>query len=160
MNKLEQIESFGAFLDFLANPDEYKGLVNDVRAAAKEYKELVEKKRQIKDIDKWRAEEGVRLQGHYDELNRKEEAHLKHVADLAKEVASHKKSVAESNKKMQERENFLSLREDAVSGLEKEKDKLDKLKAEYESKINDMRIEKDRLKAQKEDIQRMLGGLK
>jgi len=160
MNKLEQIESFGAFLDFLSNPKEYEQLVKDVRAASKEYKELVEKKRKIKDIDKWRAEEGIKLQNHYDELNRKEAVYLENVADLADKASKHKKSVADANKKAQEREAFLGQREEAVGRLEKEKAKLEKLKGEYESKLADMRAEKDRLKVQKEEIQGMLGRLK
>jgi len=160
MHKLEQIESFGAFLDFLSNPDEYKGLVKDVRVAAKEYKELVEKKRNIKDIDKWRADEGVRLQGLYDDLSNKEDLHLKGVADLSEKMASHKKSVAAANKRFLERENAISEREKAVDSLEKEKAKLEKLKGEYESKLEGLRKEKDRLKSRSEEIAALVGGLK
>ena len=76
MNKLDQIESFGAFLDFLSNPQDYAKLVKDVREAARQHKELVEKKRKIKDIDRWRAEQDAEIERLYSELDKKEEAYL------------------------------------------------------------------------------------
>lgn len=159
MQKLEQIESFGAFLDFLSNPKEYEQLVKDVRQAAKDYKELVEKKRKIKDIDAWRASEGARLGKIVDEVNRKEDLHLKSLADLAESVNAHKKSVSDANKRLRERESLVSSREDAVSDLEKRADKIKRVEAEYSTKLSDLRAEKDRLKVQASKIQAAAGGL-
>ena len=55
--KLEHLESFAEFIDFLSRPDDYKKLVADMRLGVKEWKDTNEKARGIKDVDKWRGQE-------------------------------------------------------------------------------------------------------
>ena len=160
MNKLDQIESFGAFLDFLSNPQDYAKLVKDVREAARQHKELVEKKRKIKDIDRWRAEQDAEIERLYSELDKKEEAYLANASGLSDKIKSHKATVTNDNTKLREREEALNLREKAVSSLEKEKAKVVKIKGEYEDKLEAIRREKERLKAQAAQITVLAGNLR
>jgi chromosome segregation ATPase len=159
MHKLEQIENFGAFLDFLSNPDEYKKLIEDVRAASKEYKELVEKKRQIDNIDAWRTSESVRLGKLEDAISSREDKHLENVGELSNQIDAHRAKVASDNSLFHERVSELDDREKAVSSLEKEREKVGQLRSEYEEKLANLRAEKDRLKDWAGQIQATAGEL-
>ena len=158
MQKLEQVESFGALLDFLSNPDEYKQLVKDVRAAAKEYKELVENKRNIKNIDAWRASEGARLGKVEAALKVREEACT---ADSLKVQEDAKAVTARSGKNsraLTERTKGVDQREKDVGDLEKHEAKLVKLEAKYKAKLADIAEQEKELKRKFAEIAAVAGG--
>ena len=158
MHKLEQIESFGAFLDFLSNPDEYKQLIKDVRDASKEHKELVEKQRKIKDIDAWRASEGARL-GQVDEaLKVREKAIVKRSLKISEEIKAANSRLTKDRKALAERRKDLDAREKAVEDLEKQKSKINKLEQEYTLKLANHRKESDKLKQKFAEIAAVAGG--
>jgi chromosome segregation ATPase len=159
MHKLEQVESFGAFLDFLSNPDEYRQLIKDVRNAAKEHKNLVEKKRKIKDIDEWRVSEEARLSRLETDLNAKVDQHAKRTIEHNERLDKRLESINIANKNLVEREKELDEREDSIQSLEKDRQKVDQLRQEYEAKLENLRQEKDRLKQQAEQIRAAAGGL-
>jgi chromosome segregation ATPase len=158
MQKLEQIESFGAFLDFLSNPKEYEQLVKDVRQAAKDHKELVEKERKIKDIDAWRASEGVRISKLNSDLDNREQSLLEQIAGLSAQKESLKKDITSSNKRLRDREQLVSDRENSVSELEKERDKLKKLQQESIDERLKLQQERDKLKQREAQIKAAIGG--
>jgi len=158
MHKLEQVESFGALLDFLSNPDEYKQLVKDVRAAAKNYKELVENKRNIKNIDAWRASEGARLG--------KVEAALK-VREAACTAASLKvqedaKAVTarsgKNSRALTERTKVVAQREKDVGDIEKHEAKLIKSLDKVNVKLAEIAKQDKELKRKLAEIAAVAGG--
>lgn len=158
MHKLEQIENFGAFLDFLSNPDEYKQLIKDVRIASKEHKELVEKQRKIKDIDAWRASEGVRLGQAEEALEAREQALIKRSSKVSEEVKAANSRLTKDRKALTERYKDLDVREKAVEDLEKQKSKVKKLEKEYTLKLTNLRKESDKLKQKFAEIAAVAGG--
>ena len=159
MQDLEHIAAFGAFFDFLENPSKYKKIVEDAAKETKEAKDVIEKQRKIKDVDKWRLSEEVRLNAISESLASREQSHTENLEKLAKEAEAHKSSVSAANKRMREREQGISEREDAVSKLEKERDKLKKLQQESTDERNKLQAERDHLKQQAERIKAATGGL-
>lgn len=159
MHKLEQIESFSAFLDFLENPNDYKELVKEVKQACKDHKELVEKQRKIKDIDKWRASEEARLNQLSEELDRRVTSQSETMQKHQEALKEGQDAIAQLNREIQERVKDLDEREKDVEKLEAERAKVNQLKEEYESKLQGIREEKDRMKQQKEQLIAVAGGL-
>jgi chromosome segregation ATPase len=159
MSKLDQIEAFAVFLDFLSNPDEYRQLVEDVRQAAEDHRKIMEEQRQIRDIDNWRASEEARLLSYQNRLDDLADEHAKRVEALKAKVANHALDVSEANKAFRKREDDLKNRETEVSKLELERKKVNQQKEEYEAKMNALRNEKDRLKQQAEQIKKAAGVL-
>lgn len=158
MQKLDQVEAFSAFLDFLANPKEYQDLIKDIKKESKARKELIEKERRIKDIDGWRAQEEKRLNQRSDDLDVREKSHLDNVSKLESEKSAQKKRVADSNKRLLEREKAIDVREADVSKLEKEKEKLLRLQQESQDERRKLQEAKDALKAKEAQLKAVMGG--
>jgi chromosome segregation ATPase len=159
MHKLGQIESIGVLLDFLTNPDEYRQMIKDVRAAAEEYKELVEKKRGIKNIDKWRASEGVRLAKAEEAISAREKAVTKLLEDQTEKQVSIDKEIAEIRSKQTDKARELAVREKLVVDIEERASKLDKVKSEYQDTINKLNAERDEVKQLKAKLEKAFEGL-
>src|SRR3990167_5113825 len=81
MNKLEQVENFAAFIDFLSNPQEYKNLIGEIRQTILAYEKYKNETRKISSIDMWRAEEEAK----YNSFNKQHEDRVKLFDIQAKE---------------------------------------------------------------------------
>ena len=55
--KLQQIEHFVSFIDFIENPKEYKAIINEIGAAVAVHNKMMYESRKISDIDTWRQSE-------------------------------------------------------------------------------------------------------
>ena len=158
MQKLEQIESFGAFLDFLSNPDEYRELVKDARAAAKEHKKIVEDQRKIKDIDAWKATEIVRLSKIEESLQERETSLIARTEKGSDEAQAAVSKLNKDRRALTARSKVIDEREKAIGDLEKQKAKIIQLENEYAGKLANLSIESDKLKQKAADIAAMVGG--
>lgn len=160
MKELEQIEAFGAFLDFLSNPAKYQDLLKEIKKATKDHRDIIEKQRQIKDVDKWRRQEEKRLNDYSNELISREQDFLERVDAEKKDIASQKSELAKARKKVNEREKDISEREKAVSDLEAQKVELKELQDKVRFSLESLK-EKERLCDEREaKLRAALEGLK
>lgn len=155
---LEKVEAFYGFLDFLSNPKEFKVLIEEAKKENQERRDLIEKQRRIKNIDEWRISEEQKLQDRQASLDQAIESHEKKSKHLAKRIEEFNSQMIQKNHELNDKKESIDQREKAVGDLEKERQKIDKLRQEYELKLSNIQKERDQLNQTMESIRIAAGG--
>ena len=114
VRKLEQAESFAAFIEFLTHPEEYKANVEEAKKVLEDWKQTNLVARKIKDVDAWRAQ----LQKEFDEFEKKIKAN----------------EVAVDKRLSEERDRL----EETANDLVKQKGQLDKDLKEVAARLKEL----------------------
>lgn len=155
---LEKVEAFYGFLDFLADPDKFKKLIEETKQANQEKRDLIEKQRQIKNIDEWRLSEERRLQDLQISFDQSVVSHERKVENFTKRVDEFNTQMTEQNRLLNKRKSDLDKREKEIEKNEVERQKIDKLRLEYEEKLDNLRRDRDQLDKTMENIRIAAGG--
>ncbi len=108
--KLDQLEQFSAFIEFLTKPEDYKTLVQELNKAAQSFRTEAENIRQTQDFQLWRNEETATLE------------------ENKKQLASDTEALAQLIKQNQQ-SHGAQLQELAIM-----RDEIDSVKKEWEAK--------------------------
>jgi DNA repair exonuclease SbcCD ATPase subunit len=158
-NRVTQADQLMDFLDFLSNPAEYQKTLKELRGVVNDYKDVVEKQRKIKDIDKWRHSQQLQINKEREALIQREES-LSVAENKLKEVAGLRETSFELDKQhLLSLEQELKAREMAVSNLEKERDKLLRLQNEALVEREKLQRERDQLKDRQAKLKKTLQDL-
>lgn len=121
--KLENLEAFSKFFDFVSNPDEYRELIKEAVKAVKDFNEMTLVARGIRDVDSYRA-------GELAKLTKKEQDLQVKVAEIQSNLQFKSDRLKEQEEKVAQRTNDIALRMQEVSKIRGELEDVAAAKAE------------------------------
>jgi Tol biopolymer transport system component len=154
IKKLEGLETFAKFFDFLSNPEDYKATVEEARQAVKDFEAMTLKARQIQDVDVFRGETLAKLDAKEKALNAQKQSMEADYQSRVKAVQEIQDRLDKQGLENAARVNELNLREAAIENADLLYAQLDKERAEFESakaafaqKVSEFESQKARLDA-------------
>jgi hypothetical protein len=156
VNSLKQIESFTAFIDFLAAPDKYKELLVEVKKTVAEYEKLLEKYKQFKDVDAYRASIEADKARYEKEISDKLAA-IAVERDRMAENAAKQVEVSESRKKaLADKADMLKMREDALVYMEEAQKTFEAEKVMHAKRVEEFKVREETARRREEAIKAAL----
>jgi chromosome segregation ATPase len=142
VRKLENLEAFAKFFDFVSNPDEYRATIDEAKKVIAEFNEMTLKARGIRELDVYRAEVLA-------SLNQKEKELASKVADAEANIRFRQERQSDNEAKVSQRQNDVALRMQEVVRLRGELEDVAAKRAEMAREAEELADEKKRLVVEK-----------